>query len=551
MADSAGCEWWCDRLDVVVDIRPDQRAVRVEGEMRLTLQVGSSTGPSIAVNPDQPVMRFEEVTVDGDRDVDVELNAPLPDPPDPLGAGARVAHIRAGPAAFRRGDQLTLRFVLTSTDESVQFLVREGFALASWTQQWLPGVLPRAGEGPGAWMQSRGRTTFRLPPGWRAVSNGVLVEHAETGTGTTEAWHTDQRVGRSFAAGPYRSTWHEVDGRRIGVHLLSEQPLDVDQQLAMLAGALAAQEARFGPYPYPTYSVVEVPDDGVRWYASSEQGFILAVAKAFSFAHGNLPLWAHEMAHGWWGNRVMTDGPGSLLCDESLAQYSAVVAIETVEGAAAAREFLDFSRTGYSPLQCARGYFELAGRGEDMPLSAMRGEQLWEHHLSDAKGHWVYHMLRQRVGDDRFFATLRGLLDSFTGRSMRLDDVRAAFAAAAPDCDLETFFAQWLDRPGAPECDLVWTAGPDRTEVVIRQVQPGEPYALALELAVDTAGGRVVHPVDAHQRETRLVLPTPGDDVQRVVLDPEHRVLMWRPEYHRPAAAGLATSRMRAGTDGS
>lgn len=533
MSDAVGRGWWCEQLDVVIGIQPDPPVVRVEGELRLSLPIEHSGGPSIAVNPDQPVMRFDELRVEGDPTAEVELNAPLVDPPDPLGAGARVAHVRR-PAGFRRGDRLTLRFVLTSVDESFQFLVRDGIALASWTQQWLPAPLPPAGEGPGAWMRSRGRTTFRLPPGWRAVSNGELVDRAETPAAATETWHTDRRVGRSFVAGPHQSTWHQVGGRRIGVHLLNELPLGVDRQLDMLAGALAAQEARFGPYPYPTYSVVEIPDDSVQWYASSEQGFILAVSKAFSFAHGNLPLWAHEMAHGWWGNQVMTEGPGSILCDESLAQYSAVVAIEAVEGERAAREFRDFSRTGYSPLQCARGYFELAGRGEDMPLSAMRGAHPWEHHLSDAKGHWVYHMLRQRVGDDRFFRTLRSLLESFADRSMRLDDLRAAFSAAAPDLDLPTFFAQWLDRPGAPRCELAWSAVPRGFEIRIRQVQAGEPYALTLEVAVDGAGGRALHQVEVDQPETRLTVAADGE-VHGVELDPEHRVLMWRPEYAWPA----------------
>lgn len=533
--DRSGRGWRCEQMDVVVDVLPEQRAVRVDGKMRLSLLIESSHGPSIAVNSDQPVMRFEEVTTAGHTRV--ELNASLadtPDPPDQLEVGTRVAHIRAD-QPYRRGDQLELRFGLVSTGDSFQFVVRDEIALASWTQQWLPVVLPEPGEEPGARAQTSGRTSFRLPPGWRAVSNGVLVDRDETGPGVTDTWRIDQPVARSFVAGPHQSAWYDVDGRRIGVHLLGEKPVGVNKQLAMLAGALAAQEASLGPYPYPTYAAVEIPDDAVAWYASSEQGFIMAASKAFSFEHGNLPLWAHEMAHGWWGNHVMTDGPGSLLCDESLAQYSAVIAIEALEGQAEAREFLDFSRSGYNQMQCARGYFELASRGEDMALSAMRGEHSWEHNLSDSKGHWVYHMLRQRVGDDVFFTTLRGLIETFANRTMRLDDVRAAFVAAVPDGDLETFFAQWLDRPGALSCDIEWSATAGGVDVLIEQAPDRDPYALTLDIAVETRIGRVVYPVAVHERETRVTLAADGD-VLGVLVDPEHRVLMWRPEYATPAS---------------
>lgn len=143
-------------------------------------------------------------------------------------------------------------------------------------------------------------------------------------------------------------------------------------------------------------------------------------------------------------------------------------------------------------------------------------------------------MLRQQIGDDLFFATLRGLLQTFAHRSMRLADVRAAFLAAAPGADLETFFAQWLDRPGAPGLELSWSTTPDGVDLQISQPPPGPPYSLTLEVAVDTPGGRVVHPVAVNDRTTSVALAADGE-VRGVLLDPDHRVLMWRPEYAAPA----------------
>jgi hypothetical protein len=242
---------------------------------------------------------------------------------------------------------------------------------------------------------------------------------------------------------------------------------------------------------------------------------------------GNLPLFAHEAAHGWWGNLVNTTGPGSILCSESLAQYGAVIAIETVEGKAAATEFLRFSRPGYVMNQCAKGYFQLVREGQDLPLAQL-GNGGVHHTLSDAKGHWVYHMIRRRLGDEVFFGALRGLLERFGGRRMALADVRRAFIeAAAPGDEMEAFLSQWLDRTGAPVLELRHEAG----AVTILQTQEGEPYELRVDVEVETESGtRERFAIPVRERSTPVRLPE-GARPESAVLDPDHAVLRWDPAY--------------------
>jgi hypothetical protein len=146
-------------------------------------------------------------------------------------------------------------------------------------------------------------------------------------------------------------------------------------------------------------------------------------------------------------------------------------------------------------------------------------------------------MLRQRVGDDLFFATLRGLIDTYRGRMMSLDDLRAAFVqAAGPEAELETFFEQWLDRTGAPELELQWAySRTDRgglVEGTIRQIQEGEPYHLLLTLGLNGSGSTVggEHVVELRSRLTEFSLAV-DEKVDEIILDPHHHILMWRPEY--------------------
>ena len=58
---------------------------------------------------------------------------------------------------------------------------------------------------------------------------------------------------------------------------------------------------------------------------------------------------------------------------------------------------------------------------------------------------------------------------------------------------------------------------------------PGEPYRLELELALDSAEGRSVHPVELSEREASFLLEAQGTTA--VELDPRHRLLTWTSDY--------------------
>jgi hypothetical protein len=331
----------------------------------------------------------------------------------------------------------------------------------------------------------------------------------------------------------------QVDGLDVSLFLLTDDLPDPRRHVESLSVAIASMEDRWGPYPYPSYAIAEVPIHAGAFGASSEQGFIMVKPFFLQTREGNLPLFAHESAHGWWGNTVGSDGPGSLLCSESLAQYGAVIAAERLWGEEGAAELLRFSRPGYVPDQCARGYFQLWRHGQDKPLAELVSGQNTDHTLADAKGHWVYHMLRGRVGDETFFRTLRGLIEAYTGRSMTLDDVRGAFLAAAPEAGLERFFEQWLDRTGAPVLRCEWSETDLGASVVIEQLQGGEPFELLLDVGlVGDDGSLQVERVHLERDEQTFELAS-DVLVRDVTLDPHHRLLIWSPELGEAPVPGL------------
>ncbi|HVR42917.1 MAG TPA: hypothetical protein VMS56_05670 [Thermoanaerobaculia bacterium] len=520
--------WSLTRVDLEVDLDPAKKSARVRG--RSTLRLGgelADAGPLIGVNRREPIARFIELAVVAPR-----LPHAAIEPARIEGRPSEAAPIRFD-APLPPGSEVTIEFELETSGRSFQFVVDPGFALASWVESWypIPGTLEH-GFGSAA---APGSTTIRMPSGWRSVAPGTLAEVSERGSERIETWVTEEPAARSFAAGPLTRVDVASPGSLpVSFFVLTPSPAYA-ARAELLGRAIAAMERRFGRYPYPSWNVVEVPEDLITFAAGAEQGFIMVRSSVLADESGALPLFAHEAAHAWWGNRMRVRGPGGRMMGEALAQYGAVVAIEALEGREASIEFLRFSREGYSPVQCALGYFYIARRGEDEPLAVLRGKS--GHNLADSKGMWFHHMLRERMGDERYFGALGALFERFDGGSAALDDFRAIVLAASPDdSGMEAFLAQWLERTGAPEIGVSWWSV-DRgkgVEITLEQKQAGEPYALDLELAIDLDDGSTVieraH-LDARSHTIRVEVPSRALGVR---LDPQHRLLVWRPEYGPP-----------------
>lgn len=537
-----GFGWEMVRLDLDVTPDPEKGRILVQGTARLRLAGDSSSGPALTLNTRSPLLHFLRLESEG---AEALPQAPVQAPSsegakDTASVSARLRF----PAPLARGTEITVRFACEGRAAGSQLVAQPDIALASWVEGWYPSPLQADGE-EGA-PAAPGTTRIFLPDGWRSVSNGRLLgdepvaDEPEPGwpAAHCETWEVVQPMARSFAAGPYEVARVQAGALEVGVFLLSPKPTGAAEQAEILARALSAMETRFGPYPYPTYAIAELPEESVRWSASSEQGFILAKSSILAFPGGNLPLFAHEAAHGWWGNLVRTRPPGETFCSESLAEYGAVLAIEALEGPDAAVEFLEYSREGYNPLQSALGYFYMWRDGGDKPLADLADDK-WDHNLADSKGAWVLHMLRRETGDEAFFAALRGVLERHAGGAISLDDLETAFVEASGP-KARDFFRQWLRGRGAPVFHLDWWSA-DRgksVEIHLRQVQKEEPFRLAIDVAVDLPGGETaLHRLEITQREESFTLPVTARPVG-VRLDPDHAFLIWRPQYGpRPPGA--------------
>ena len=237
--------WSYERLDLELRVTPPTVEMRGRGVVRLDR--GESDGPAFRINNRKHVMKLREL-----RSGSVTATiAPFEGPIDT----AKLTFDRT----FQAGDSVEFQFIAQSDEQSMQFLINDRAAYASWVEYWYP--VPAASAEERSSPAVPGTTSFVLPKGWHAASNGVLTEQ-----NGREVWTSDVPVARSFVAAPFAVRDRVGD---ISLFLLEPRPA-IAEQAAALAKSLAVMEQRFGPYPYPTYHIVEVPN-GKGFTASSEQ----------------------------------------------------------------------------------------------------------------------------------------------------------------------------------------------------------------------------------------------------------------------------------------
>jgi hypothetical protein len=510
----ASTRWRMSDLDLTVDVDTSRRALRATGSVVVTADGSASDSLVLELGA---TGRFDSVSA--------------PAATVRLVDGGRRAHLH-WPTVKSIGERVSIRIAVVHAVRGSQIVVDTAAALASWVTGWYPSPVGQSSRVDGS-------IRYHLPAGWRAVSNGAPGPWRSGPTGTVQEWRSRTPVDWSFAAAGYTVDSVVVPGSgtaRVFTRHGGKSRTLARRYVERTGEVLAALLPVFGPYPYPGYALAEIPDGLVSWGGSSEQGFFMSTTNALG-EEVNLPLLAHELSHGWWGNQVRSTGPATLLLTESLAQLGAALAIEAIEGRASALDFLRFSRDGYNSRQSARGYFALARLGHDKPLATLNGSGQ-DHNLSDAKGHWFYLMLRDRLGAGPFAAMQQALIRTHRDSALSLVALREAALAASPDTlRMRRFLHDWLDRPGAPDLELSWRPrSPTTIEVTI--TQRGDVYDLDVPVWIDPGGAEpVVRIVRSDSPTTTVVLRVTARPLG-VRLDPDYRLLRWDPDYGaRPGSA--------------
>ena len=151
------------------------------------------------------------------------------------------------------------------------------------------------------------------------------------------------------------------------------------------------------------------------------------------------------------------------------------------------------------------------------------------------KGAWVLHMLRGRLGDEAFWRGIRLYYARHFNETATTDDFMRAMEEASGD-DLQVFFDQWLRRGGNPAFEGSWRydAVAGAVQIELRQLQPGAPFEVPLEVGIYAPGDprpAQVTTVRIDGPSHRFVIPVAAEPAD-VRLDPRTWAL-FRAEFQR------------------
>ena len=172
-------------------------------------------------------------------------------------------------------------------------------------------------------------------------------------------------------------------------------------------------------------------------------------------------LHAHEIAHQWWGNGVTSEDYQADWLMEALANYSALWTLERKKGIKALDSMLERYKDDLLMKDADGRTLESAG-------SLTLGHRIFSSHSPTAwpvityeKGAWVLHMLRRRMGDERFAKMLAQFYQRYLFQGVSTEQFQKVAAEFMPpgsaDPKLDNFFDQWVNGTGIPSLKLNWT----------------------------------------------------------------------------------------------
>jgi len=263
-----------------------------------------------------------------------------------------------------------------------------------------------------------------------SVSNGKLIQIDEDETHKTYHWKTFYPISTYLIAlysAPYEyftDEWiYNSDTLSVEYYVMPEHLENARKDFAMHNDMLNYFSDTFGEYPFmkEKYGVAEF-----LWnFGAMEHQTMTGIG--YTFVSGNnffRDIYAHEMAHQWWGNAVGLKSWDDIWLSEGFATYSEALYNEYKFGRDALRSFMlskfdeNFTGTLYSP------------------------DNLFSSLVYD-KGAWVLHMLRYEVGDTIFINILRKYFEDFKYSAASVYDFKDVCEQVS-EKDLHKFFDQWL-----------------------------------------------------------------------------------------------------------
>ncbi|MDE6597682.1 MAG: M1 family metallopeptidase [Clostridia bacterium] len=280
--------------------------------------------------------------------------------------------------------------------------------------------------------------TVEVPATYTVAASGKLV--SETVSSDRKKCAYSLNNARDFAlvfSDKFEVATQNIDGVEVSYYYYKDSA--PQESLAAACESLQYFSDTFGGYVYPTLSVVQTG----FCYGGMEYPALTMISDDLD-KDGNLYTIVHENAHQWWYAMVGSDQLNCAWQDEGLAEYSSLLFFENHPDYA-------FTRTGLvgTAVKSYRAYYSVYNQifGEantTMNRNIKDFESEYEYsNVAYCKGLILFDMLRQSIGDEKFFDGLKTYFKNNLYSIASCDDLIGCFIKGGND--VEGFFASFIE----------------------------------------------------------------------------------------------------------
>jgi len=287
------------------------------------------------------------------------------------------------------------------------------------------------------------RITVTVPNGFIVASNGILEKvYNNPDSTTTFSWNEKYPITTylvSLAIANYATfsdSFIYAPGKVMPIdYFVYPEHLSAAQSaFKRIPDMLEVYSQLFGLYPFAEekYGHAEF-----EWGGAMEHQTCTSIGKVSASWE---TIYAHELAHQWFGNLVTCRNWQNIWMNEGFATFSEAIWLEKAYGKNAYTEYINY-------------YLNFMSSWAKQPIYRYEidNPDFIFHPTVYTKGMWVLHMLRHLVGDEIFFEILRKYPNDpqFFHKNVTTEDF-CDFCEKLSGMDLDWFFQQWIYEPFYP-----------------------------------------------------------------------------------------------------
>jgi len=367
------------------------------------------------------------------------------------------------------------------------------------------------------------------PEAYQVVAPGALVE--------TTSLAENRRLTRYREAVPITTYCMVIGVGRFAVETIGYvhgapiqswvYPSERDPGFADFRIALKPMELfswRIGPYAYEKLANVQ----SKTRYGGMENASAIFYREGVVTGKGtNEGLFAHEIAHQWFGDSVTESDWDHTWMSEGFATYLTHVYNEYTYGRDAMVRGLRRDR------ESVIRYYDRNPKSAIVTPATEKLDNILSTN-SYQKGGWFLHMLRRLVGDEVFWKGISTFYMRHRNGNALTEDFQRVIEEVSGK-PLRAFFRQWVYTPGQPVIKGSWTYAAGVLTVELHQAQATDTvYTTALDIGIVTDRGAApkVEVVQLVQRDQTFTISLDKEPLD-VVLDPNTWLLMQASEFAR------------------